>query len=109
MCERAPAEVLPALNRKTGAQPFPPATLTVFSFSAGTAAADPLGPYIYSLQQDGVHGFLVDPQSGALSEVPGSPFGSTVAQGALAISGAPVHASSGPLAPLFPPSQHSCP
>jgi len=103
--QQGPAAVVYAVNQATGALTVSPATLTVFSFSAGTAAADPLGPYIYSLQQDGVHGFLVDPQSGALSEVPGSPFGSTVAQGALAISGAPVQAVSGPVAALFPASE----
>jgi 6-phosphogluconolactonase (cycloisomerase 2 family) len=99
------APVVYAINQTTGALAVPPAALAVFSFSPGTAAADPLGPYIYSLQQDGVHGFLIDPQSGALSEVLGSPFGGTAAQGALAISGAPVQAVSGPVAALFPASE----
>jgi hypothetical protein len=52
-----------------------------------------------------VHGFLIDPQNGAQSEIPGSPFGGVVAQGTLAISGAPVQAVSGPVAVIFPASE----
>jgi hypothetical protein len=37
--------------------------------------------------------------------VPGSPFGGTVAQGTIAITGAPVQAVSGPVAAFFPASQ----
>src|SRR5258708_6335922 len=61
-------------------------------------------PFIYSLQQDGIHGFLIDSQTGALSEVPGSPFGGTAAQGTIVITGAAVQAISGPVAALFPAS-----
>jgi len=97
--------VVYAINQTTGALAVPPAALAVLSFGPDSAAADPLGPYIYSLQNDGVHGFLVDPQSGNLSEIPGSPFGGTAAQGALSISGAPVQAVSGPVAAIFPSSE----
>src|SRR5712664_3904447 len=103
--EQGSAPVVCAINQTTGALAVPPAALAVLSFSPHSAVADPLGPYIYSLQNDGVHGFLVDPQSGKLSEIPGSPFGGTAAQGALAISGTPVQAVSGPVAAIFPASE----
>ena len=99
------APVVYAINQTTGALAVPPAALAVLSFSPDSAAADPLGPYIYSLQNDGVHGFLIEPQSGNLSEIPGSPFGGAAAQGAIAISGTPVQAVSGPVAALFPSSE----
>jgi 6-phosphogluconolactonase (cycloisomerase 2 family) len=103
--EQGFAQVVFAINQTTGALTQPPTPIPVFSFTPASAAADPLGPYIYSLQQDGVHAFLVDAQSGALSEVPGSPFGGVATQGGLAISGAPVQAASGPAVALFPASQ----
>src|SRR5216683_3112017 len=97
--------VVYSINQTTGALSVPPAVLSVLTFSPHSAAADPLGPYIYSLQPDGIHAFLVDSQTGALSEIPGSPFtGAVAAQGTLAISGAPVQAVSGPVAALFPAS-----
>jgi len=98
------ASVVYSIDQTSGALAVPPTPLAVFSFGSGTAAADPLGPFIYSLQQDGVHGFLIDPQTGVLSEVPGSPFGGTAAAGALAVTGIPAQAVSGPVATLFPPS-----
>ena len=98
--------VVYSINQTTGALSVPPAVLSVLTFSPHSAAADPLGPYIYSLQPDGIHAFLVDSQTGALSEIPGSPFtGAVAAQGTLAISGAPVQALSGPVAALFPASE----
>ena len=103
--EQGSAPVVYAINQTTGALAVPPAAIAVLSFSPGSAAADPLGPYIYSLQNDGVHGFLIDPLRGNLSEIPGSPFGGTAAQGALTISGTPVQAVSGPVAALFPSSE----
>jgi len=102
--QQGPAPVVYSIDQVTGALTVPPASLAVFSFNSASAAADPLGPFIYSLQQDGVHGFLIDSQTGALSEVPGSPFGGTVAQGTIVITGAPVQAVSGPVAALFPAS-----
>jgi len=96
--------VVYSIDQLTGALAVPPAPLAVFSFNSASAAADPLGPFIYSLQQDGIHGFLIDSQTGALSEVPGSPFGDTAAQGTIVITGAPVQAVSGPVAALFPAS-----
>lgn len=95
-----------SINQTTGALTQGPARLAVLSFGFGTAAADPLGPYIYSLQSDGIHGLLVDPTSGNLSDIPGSPFSiGAVSRGKLTITGAPaVQAVSGPVAQFFPPS-----
>lgn len=92
------------INQTTGALTTPPAPLSVLNFTTAGAVADPLGPYLYSLQVDGVHGFLVNAQTGALSELAGSPFGGPLAQDGLAISGQPVQAVSGPVAALFPAS-----
>jgi 6-phosphogluconolactonase (cycloisomerase 2 family) len=103
--QQGSAPVVYSINQTTGALAVPPAAIAILSFSTGSAAADPLGPRIYSLQPDGVHGFLIDSQSGALSEISGSPFGGVTAQGALAISGAPVQAVSGPVAAIFPASE----
>jgi 6-phosphogluconolactonase (cycloisomerase 2 family) len=100
--QQGPAPVVYSVDQATGALSALPAPLAAFSFNSGSAAADPLGPFIYSLQQDGIHGFLIDSQSGALSEVPGSPFGGTVAQGTMVLTGAPAQAVSGPVAALFP-------
>src|ERR1700719_2412571 len=64
-------------------------------------------PSIYSLQTDGIHAFLIDSQTGALSEIPGSPFtDATGAQGVLTISGTPIQALSGAVAALFPASEN---
>ncbi len=102
--QQGTSSVVYAIDQTTGALAAAPSPVAVFTFNPISAAADPLGPYIYSLQSDGVHGFLVDPQSGALSELLGSPFGGNAAQGSLAITGAPVQAVSGPAAALFPAS-----
>ena len=99
------AAVVYAIDQTTGALMVPPIALTVLSFSPGSAAADPRGPYIYSSQRDGVHAFLIDPQSGSLSEISGSPFGGPELQGTIAISGTPTQAVSGPVAAIFPASE----
>jgi hypothetical protein len=94
-----------AINQTTGALTQNSAALPVLSLISGRAAADPLGPYLYSLQTDGVHGFLIDSLTGNLSEIPGSPFPlGSAARGTLTISGAPVQAASGPVAQFFPSS-----
>jgi 6-phosphogluconolactonase (cycloisomerase 2 family) len=82
--------------------PGPPTPLI---FERATSAADPQGPYIYSLQDDGVHVFEIGPE-GALGEILGSP-SSTGSSGAwgLAVSGTPGQAATGAIAQLFPPSQ----
>ena len=103
--QQGASSVVYTIDQTTGALAVPASPLAILSFSPISAAADPLGPYLYSLQSDGVHGFLVDPQSGALSELPGSPFGGNAAQGSLAITGAPVQAVSGPAAAMFPSSE----
>jgi 6-phosphogluconolactonase (cycloisomerase 2 family) len=103
--QQGSAAVVYVIDQVTGALTLPPSPISILAFNTGSAAADPLGPYLYSLQREGVHGFLVDPSSGSLSELPGSPFGGNAAQGALAITGAPVQAVSGPTAAIFPASQ----
>ena len=67
--QQGPSSVVYSINQTTGALAVPPSPLAIFTFNAVSAAADPLGPYLYSLQSDGVHGFLVSPQSGVLSEL----------------------------------------
>jgi 6-phosphogluconolactonase (cycloisomerase 2 family) len=103
--EQGNTAVVYVIDQTTGALGVPPAAVAVLNFRPNSAAADPLGPYIYSIQPDGVHGLLIDTQSGSLSEIPGSPFGGAAAQGALAISGSPAQAASGPVASLFPASK----
>ena len=80
--------------------------VSVLNFKTGTAATDPLGPYLYSLQNDGVHAFLIDSQTGGLTEISGSPYSlGSGGSGPLTISGAPVQAISGPAVALFPSSE----
>lgn len=81
-------------------------SITGIALNEGRSVADPMGPYIYSADQTGpgvVHAYQVDPQTGNLTEISGSPFGISAAccQG-LAISGNPVQAISGPAATIFP-------
>jgi 6-phosphogluconolactonase (cycloisomerase 2 family) len=104
--QQGSAPVVYSINQTTGALNVAPGALSTLTFKAYSAAADPLGPHLYSLQADGIHAFLVDSQTGALSEIPGSPFaGAAGAGGLLAISGTPVQALSGPSAALFPASE----
>jgi hypothetical protein len=103
--QQGASSVVYTIDQTTGALAVPPSSLAIFTFNPVSAAADPLGPYLYSMQNDGVHGFLVNPQTGALSELPGSPFGGNAAQGSLAITGAPAQAVSGPTAAIFPSSE----
>jgi Abnormal spindle-like microcephaly-assoc'd, ASPM-SPD-2-Hydin len=107
--QQGPAAVVYTVDQTTGALAVPPLPLSVLIFSPGSAAADPVGPYLSSLQGDGIHGFLIDPQTGALSEVPGSPFGGAASQGTIAVTGVPAQAVSGPVAALFPPSVNFVP
>jgi hypothetical protein len=92
----------------TGNLATPPVgPISAFLFQTGTAVADPQAPYIYSLQPDGLHSFVVDAGTGAVSDAVGSPFslapGSGI--GGLAISGTSGQAVTGAVAQLFPPSQ----
>lgn len=48
-------------------------TQVAFPFGQATVA-DPQGPYLYTLLNGALHGFQVDATSGALTELPGSPF-----------------------------------
>jgi len=79
------------------------------SFSIGTAVADPMGPYIYDFSfstGNSIHAYQIDQQSGALTEIAGSPFNggnsNLGAASGIAISGTPVQAVSGPAAVIFP-------
>jgi hypothetical protein len=79
----------------------------------GNSVADPMGPYIYSADVSttagAIHAYLVNQQTGNLTEISGSPFSTGVTspvaccQG-LAISGNPVQAISGPAVTIFPPT-----
>jgi 6-phosphogluconolactonase (cycloisomerase 2 family) len=96
-----------SINQKTGALSPIQVPPTSLSFQNGSAAADPMGPYIYSLQSGYVHAFTIDLSSGVFSELPNSPY--LVASGfgskGLAISSTPVQTATGLAAGLAPPSQ----
>jgi 6-phosphogluconolactonase (cycloisomerase 2 family) len=104
--ENSGAYVYP-IDPTTGALGQAQGPLPALNFQTRDAAADPQGPYVYSLQPNGINGFQVDPQLGGLSPLPGSPFtvGPAGGQGGIAISGAPVQAVSGPVAAIFPSSE----
>ena len=78
------------------------------SFKSGTAVADPQGPYIYSLLNDGIHAFVVDATTGNIAAINGSPFQPpqfvSAGIGGLAMYAAPMQTKTGPAAQLFPPS-----
>ena len=63
--------------------------------------ADPQGPFLYALGGKGIVGFQVDPLTGALTQIAEV---LTTGSVAVAISGTPVLASSGPVAALSPTS-----
>jgi len=99
-----------SVDQTTGT-PTQVGSATGITLAQGRSVADPMGPYIYSADQTTppvVHAFQVDPQTGNLTEMSGSPFGIGITsvgccQG-LAISGNPVQAISGPAATMFPSS-----
>lgn len=62
--QQSSAPIVYSINQTTGALSASPSALSVLTFKQYSAAADPLGPYIYSLQTDGIHAFLIDSQSG---------------------------------------------
>lgn len=94
--------ILPA----TGALALVQGPLTSISFVQGTTVADPMGPYIYAYTPtpgNGIHVYQVDQQSGNLTEIPGSPFGSAPGGASgIAISVNPVQTVTGPAATIFP-------
>ena len=63
--------------------------------------ADPQGPFLYAVGGNGIVGFQMDPMTGALTQIAD---GSTTGSAAVAISGTPVQAASGPVAALSPTS-----
>lgn len=104
--QQTDAVYLYLIDQTTGQLTPSPNSISVFTFSTGTAVSDPLGPYLYSSQSDGLHGFEINPQNGALAELTGSPFSSGPGGSGLAISGAPQQqASSAPVAGFFPSSE----
>jgi centrosomal CEP192-like protein len=98
-----------SVNQTTGALAQVLGPLSGISFTTGGTVADPMGPYIYSAQFATpvvIHAYQVAQQTGALTEIPGSPFSSgTNASccGGVAISGNSVQAVSGPAVSIFPP------
>src|SRR5258708_17159579 len=99
-----------SIDQTSGALTLVNGPLAAFSFFQATTAADPVGPYIYSLGRAGVDVFQVDPQTGNVAEIPGAPFstGASSAAGGLglAISGTPTQNVSGPAVELFPSSNN---
>ncbi|HEX2712905.1 MAG TPA: choice-of-anchor D domain-containing protein, partial [Candidatus Acidoferrales bacterium] len=104
----APGVVVYSLNQTTGALAQVLGPLSGIQFANGGTVADPMGPYIYSVQfatPTVIRAYQVDQQTGNLVEISGSPFNSGGAGnccGGLAISGAPAQAVSGPAVSIFP-------
>jgi 6-phosphogluconolactonase (cycloisomerase 2 family) len=106
--QETPGAYVYPIDPTTGALGQAQGPLPALNFQTRDAAADPEGPYLYSLQPDGIHGFQIDLNNmGVLVQMPGSPFpdGSAGGLGGLAITGAPVQAVSGPVAAIFPSSE----
>ncbi len=62
-----------SIDQTTGALTLLSAVQTPYPFGPLTVA-DPQGSYLYSLVNGSLHGFQVDPTSGTISELSGSPF-----------------------------------
>lgn len=78
-------------------------TQMAFPFGSATVA-DPQGPYLYTLLNGALHGFQVDAASGALTELPGSPFSdgsSNYYATGLYLTNTKPQASSGPYLEVF--------
>jgi 6-phosphogluconolactonase (cycloisomerase 2 family) len=97
-----------SIDQSTGALTSVLGPLSGISFAPGSAVADPMGPYIYSVDggSGSIHAYQVDQQTGNLTEIPGSPFSAGVTPvgccGGIAISGIPAQAVSGPAVSIFP-------
>ena len=104
MVQSAVGVVVYSIDQNTAALTQVQGPLANISFFS--AVADPVGPYIYSLEVAGIVAYQIDQQSGNLTAIPGSPFsdGSSGVVGisGIAISGNPVQAVSGPVATIFP-------
>src|SRR5260370_1856493 len=99
--------VVYSIDQTTGTLTQVLGPLTNISLGPGTAVADSMGPYIYSVfSAVGIHVYQVDQLSGNLTEIPGWPFtagmSGVVGASGIAISGNPVQAVSGPAATIFP-------
>jgi hypothetical protein len=96
-----------SLDESGNLPPQSPAVVGDLNFQPGAAVADRQGPYLYSLQSDGIHAYVIEPATGAIAHVDASPplsIGEGAGIGGLAISGSPLQAVSGPAVQLFPPS-----
>ena len=102
--EEGAGPVVYSIDPVTGALTQILGPLANISFIA--AAADPAGPYIYSVLGNGIAGYQVDQQSGNLTPIPGSPFndGDNLTGGivGITISGNSIQAVSGPAAIISP-------
>jgi hypothetical protein len=103
--------VVYSIDQTTGALTQVLGPFTNIIFGPGASVADPMGPFIYSVSPQGIHVYQVGSQSGNLAEIPGSPFNAgmsgVASTPALAISGNPTQAVSGPSATIFPSSGYS--
>jgi hypothetical protein len=80
--------------------------ISTTKFGNGKAVADPLGPYVYTLQNDEVRRSQIDPLAGGVTALAGSPVAVGASGGrGLAISGSAVPAIAGPVTVLFPASK----
>ena len=62
-----------SIDQTTGALTLLSTVQTPYPFGAVTVA-DPQGPYLYTLLNGSLHGLQIDPTTGAITELPGSPF-----------------------------------
>jgi 6-phosphogluconolactonase len=61
------------------------------SAASGQIAVDPSGQLLYLIQSSSVYGYAINPTTGALNAVPGSPFAADVGPTALAFDAAGTH------------------
>ena len=103
-----PGLLIYSIDQASGALTLLSGPLSSFAFGKGTVAADPMGPYVYSLGRSGIDVFQIEPVTGNLAEIPKAPFGTGVAGAlgslGLAISGTPTQNATGAAAQLFPSS-----
>ena len=86
-----------SLNAETGVlEPISSSTLSIQGFSGCTLSIDPTGKFLYIATSVGVSAFTVNPATGVLSSVAGSPFsdGSVLRESAIDPSGKLLYAIS---------------
>lgn len=91
VCGRADSSIEAfSINAKTGVlEPIGSSTLPIQGFGGSTLSIDPTGKFLYIANSVGVSAFTVNPATGALSSVAGSPFsdGSVLRESAIEPSG----------------------